>query len=327
MRSLVEHFTKQIEESLKIGKKAVLSHAPNPITNVLINGMGGSGIGGTIVSELVSIKSEIPVYVSKSYFLPKYVNKNTLIIISSYSGNTEETIQSLETALDKGAKIVAISSGGKILEIARRYKIDHITIPGDIPPRAAIAYSVIQMLFVLNHFKIINSNFIDDLEETIELLKEEEKAIEEKAKQIASLLLGKIPVIYAPIRFEGVAIRFRQELNENAKMLGWSNVLPEMNHNEILGWSKKHENIAVIFFRNDDDYNRISKRIDLTKEVVLQYAGNVIEIYSKGNSLIERIFYSIHMGDWISLILAEMEKVDPDEIRMIENFKASLAGS
>jgi glucose/mannose-6-phosphate isomerase len=116
-------------------------------------------------------------------------------------------------------------------------------------------------------------------------------------------------------------------LNENAKMLGWSNVLPEMNHNEILGWSRKHENIAVVFFRNDDDYGRISKRIDLTKEVVLQYAGSVIEIYSKGNSLIERVFYSIHMGDWISLILAEMEKVDPNEIRMIENFKASLAGS
>jgi len=327
MKSLVENFGSQLKEALEIGEKAELTKAKKPISNVLITGMGGSGIGGTIVSELVAQKSRMPVSVSKSYFLPEYVDENTLVIVSSYSGNTEETIQSLESALEKGAKIVCITSGGKILDLARGQRIDHIIIPGGMPPRACVGYSMIQIFYILHYFEIINSDFKVDFEQAILLLENEHEFIKKEAERIAGVLLNKIVVIYTPARSEGVAVRLRQELNENAKMLCWHNTIPEMNHNEILGWSQKAEELAVVFLRNDSDYSRVAKRIDLTKEVVLKYANKTIEINSKGNSLIEKAIYHINIGDWISVFLAEMKKVDPDEIKTIDYLKSSLAES
>lgn len=327
MKSLLENFSSQLKKAVEIGEGANIFKPDKPIQNVLISGMGGSGIGGTIVTELATTKSKIPLYVSKSYFLPEYVNENTLVIISSYSGNTEETIQSLEDALEKNAKIVCISSGGKILDLARAKKIDHITIPGGMPPRAGIGYSIVQMLYTLYYLDIITEDFKTDLGKAINLLETEKEAIKKEAERITNVLLDKLVVIYTPARSEGVAVRFRQDLNENAKMLAWHNTIPEMNHNELVGWTKKEENIAVVFFRNQNDYSRIAKRIELTKEVVEKYAANVIEIYSKGDSIIERTLYHIHISDWISTYLAEDEHINADKIEVIEYLKSSLGQS
>lgn len=327
MKSFLENFSEQLKEAVKIGERINLSKPKKPLANVLISGMGGSGIGGTIVSELVSTKSKIPVHVSKNYFLPEYVNENTLIIISSYSGNTEETIQSLEDALEKKAKIVCITSGGKILDLAIAKGLDHIVIPGGIPPRAGIGYSIVEMLYVLCELNIINNDFKTDLDRAINLINSEKENIKKEADRITHILLGTIPVIYTPIRSEGVAVRFRQDLNENSKMLAWHNTIPEMNHNEIVGWAKKEDSLAVIFFRNQNDYSRIAKRIDLTKEVVLKYATKVVEIYSKGDSAIERTIYHIHLADWISTLLAEDEHINADKIEVVEYLKSSLEKS
>lgn len=327
MQELIQGFANQLKEAMGIGEKAILFKPKAPIANVIVNGMGGSGIGGTIVSELVSTKSKVPVYANKSYFLPEYAGENTLVIVDSYSGNTEESVQALESALEAGAKVVCITSGGQIHDIARQKKIDHITIPQGFPPRAALGYSIVQIFYILYKFDIIDEYFLNDFDQAIRLLENEEENIKSEAKRIASVLFGKTPVIYAPIRSEGVAVRFRQELNENAKMLAWHNMIPEMNHNEILGWSEKRDDLAVIFFRNDTDYSRIQKRVELTREVVLKYASRVVEIDSKGASMIERAIYQVHMGDWISFFLAEMRKVDPNEIQTIEYLKSALAKS
>src|SRR4029079_16791535 len=148
MKELVDGFTAQLKEAIQIGESAVLKQPKEEIRNVVITGLGGSGIGGTIVSEIVAGECIVPISVNKDYFLPAFVNQHTLVIVSSYSGNTEETIQAMEAALKAKAKIVCISSGGKISEMAKRNHCDLVTIPGGMPPRACLAYSLTQLFFV-----------------------------------------------------------------------------------------------------------------------------------------------------------------------------------
>ena len=324
MRSYIKNFTTQLREAMAIGEKAKLSAYSNSIQNVVIIGLGGSGIGGTIVSEIVAPFATAPIAVNKDYFLPAYVNENTLVIVSSYSGNTEETVQALQIALDKKAKIVCVTSGGKVLEVAKEKGLDFILIPGGMPPRACLGYSLTQLFYILNFYNIISDSFKKDLVNSIKLLDLENESIQNEAENIAKKLLNKIPVVYASAGSEGISVRFRQQLNENAKVLAWHNVIPEMNHNELVGWTKPEEGLAVVIFRSGEDYDRIRKRIEINKKVIEQYAPEIIEIYAKGGSSIERMFYYIHIGDWISVFLADLKGIDAMEVKVIEHLKSSL---
>ena len=194
-----------------------------------------------------------------------------------------------------------------------------------MPPRACLGYSLVQMFFVLNYFKIIPNKFKKDFKSAIALIKKEEKNIQKEAREIAKILFKKITIIYSSVGHEGVSVRFRQQLNENSKMLAWHNIIPEMNHNELVGWTKKDHNLAVVIFRNDSDYSRVKHRIDFTKKVISQYTPGIIEIHSKGESMIEKAMYHIHIADWISAILAEMKGIDTSEVKVIESLKATLA--
>ena len=135
----------------------------------------------------------------------------------------------------------------------------------------------------------------------------------------------KTPVIYVANGFEGVAVRFRQQINENSKMLCWHHVVPEMNHNELLGWRTNVNDLAVVYLRNKSDYERNKIRMDINKNVILKYTGNISEIYSKGNSLIENSLYHINLGDWVSWYLSEMNNVDAIEIDVIDFLKGELS--
>jgi glucose/mannose-6-phosphate isomerase len=325
MKGLIAGFSKQLEQALQIGQKAHLTASKNTIQNVLISGLGGSGIGGSIVSELVINDAKVPLTVSKGYFIPAFVNENSLFIASSYSGNTEETIQALEMALSKKAKVVCITSGGKIEEIAKTNKLDYITIPGGMPPRACLGYSLTQLFFILKFHKIISIDFENNLRSAIQLINSEENNIIAEAKSIAGKLENKIPVIYSTTYREGVSIRFRQQINENSKMLCWHHVIPEMNHNELVGWREKNNNLAVILFRDKDDYSRNQARIEINKDVFKKYTDTIIEIYTKGISDIEKTIYLIHLGDWISYFLAEKRGVDAMEVSVINQLKSELS--
>lgn len=324
MKELISNFSHQLEEALSIGKKATLSASKNPISNVLISGLGGSGIGGSIVSELVTFEARVPVNVSKTYFIPAYVNEQTLVIISSYSGNTEETINAMELALQKNAKVICICSGGKVQEMAKAKGLDFILIPGGMPPRSCLGYSLTQLFFVLSYFKIVSNEFYPYLEASIKLINEEENNIIEDARKIANGLENKIPVIYTTTYHEGIAIRFRQQINENAKMLCWHHVFPEMNHNELVGWVEKNESLAIVIFRDKEDYSRNQKRIEISKTIFSKYTSSIIEVYSKGNSPIEKAIYWIHLGDWVSYFLAEKKGIDSVEVAIINHLKSEL---
>ncbi len=325
MKSLIENFPNQLREALEIGAKAKLSGPAKKIKNILITGLGGSGIGGTIAAEIVSNECPVPIIVNKDYFIPAFVNEETLVIVCSYSGNTEETIQAFEAAMKQKATIACITSGGKIAEMAKSKSLDLILIPGGMPPRACLGYSLIQIFVILNRYGMIGDGFKKQFSDSVSLLEKEKSNILLEANRLGDFFNGKIPVIYAVDGYNGVATRFRQQINENSKMLCWHSILPEMNHNELVGWAGKNESLAVVILRNKTDYSRTQARLEISKEVFKKYTPHVIECWSKGNTHIERALYLIHLTDFVSVILADKKKIDAMEVNIINHLKGELA--
>jgi glucose/mannose-6-phosphate isomerase len=325
MKQLIANFSTQLREAVAIGEKATFTAWPHEIRNILVTGLGGSGIGGTIVSQICEKELAVPFLVNKDYFIPAFINKHSLVVISSYSGNTEETLQAMDMALKQGAKIVCVTSGGKILEIAKENKLDVVLIPGGMPPRSCYGYSSTQLFYILYGFNLIGESFKTQLTSSIELIDAEEELIKKEAYTIAEKLIGKIPVVYAATNYEGVAVRFRQQVEENGKMLCWHHVFPEMNHNELVGWTTKNDSIAVLLFRNKDDYFRTAKRMDICKDIFKKYTPNVIEVWSKGSSHLEKSIYLIHLGDWITWYLSEIKNIDCTEVKVIDFLKGELS--
>ncbi len=324
MKSLVENFPAQLREAITIGEKFSFTKPSKDIKNILITGLGGSGIGGTIISEIVYNECKVPITVNKDYFIPAYVGEDTMVIVCSYSGNTEETVQAMESAMEKKAKIVCITSGGKVAELAKSNHFDTIMIPGGLPPRACLGYSLAQLFYVFVSAGFAGKHIIDELKLSIDLIEKEKSVILEEAKSLTNFFLGKLPVIYSVDGYNGVATRFRQQINENSKMLCWHHVLPEMNHNELVGWTEKHDELAVIILRSDNDYSRTQSRIEISKNVFSKFAG-VRECYSKGKSQVERTIYLIHLTDWVSVLLAEKKQIDATEVNIINHLKGELS--
>ncbi|MEZ7929063.1 MAG: bifunctional phosphoglucose/phosphomannose isomerase [Flavobacteriales bacterium] len=325
MNDYINDFSNHLREAIEIANNTTLSPYTKEIRNILICGLGGSGIGGTIVSDIISSKVNIPIAATKDYSIPNFVNEHTLVIANSYSGNTEETLYALEKCQARGAEIAVITSGGKLKTIAEENKYNKIIIPGNQPPRAMFGYAFTELFFMLNHYGIIDDSFKSDFDKAITLIDTEKADIQKQAMNLAKKMYKQTPVIYVAKGFEGVAVRFRQQLNENSKMLGWHNVVPEMNHNELLGWRTNVDDLAVVYFRNKCDYDRNQIRMDINKKVISKFTSNITEIWSKGDSLIENSLYHISVGDWTSWYLSEMNNVDAIEIDVIDFLKGELA--
>jgi glucose/mannose-6-phosphate isomerase len=325
MEYYINDFSKHLTQAIAIGKVFEASETDRGLSNVVISGMGGSGIGGTIAAELVTGEAVIPILTTNGYSIPVFVDEHTLFVACSYSGNTEETVSVTERAHAAGAKIVVIVSGGKLLQMADANGWDKIVIPGGQPPRASFGHSFPQVLFVLNAFGVISDEFLADMESAVELLDSTEIEVRAEAKELTEELFGKIPVIYAAEGFGGVATRFRQQINENSKMLCWHHVIPEMNHNELVGWRNKNNDLAVVLFRNTSDFNRIQARMDINSTTFAQYTDSVTEVWSKGKTNLQRSLYLIHLGDWISCYLGEKNGRDVIEVKVIDHLKDELA--
>lgn len=325
MDQLIASFSEHLRHAMRIGRDAKLVPGAREIRNVMVSGLGGSGIGGTVVSQIVANECKVPVQVNKTYHLPAFVNENTLVIISSYSGNTEETVSAYKEAMKRGAQVVCITSGGMVLEQAETKGLNHIVIPGGNPPRSMFGYSFTQLFYVLKGFGLINDAFEAQFEAAIALLDNEEEAIRAEAKLLAAKLQNTTPVIYSAAPYEGVAIRFRQQINENGKMLCWHHALPEMNHNELVGWAGGDDKMSVVIFRCEDDFDRTRVRTDISKTIISKYTQNINEVAAKGNSVIERSLYLVHFGDWVSMYLSELNNVDVLEVKVIDFLKSELA--
>lgn len=329
MQALIKGFTKQLQDALALGQDSQLNPATDEIRQVVIAGMGGSGIGGPLALSLLQDELKVPAIVIKSYQLPAFVDKNTLFIAPSFSGNTEETIECLQKAMKAGAQCATITSGGKMLEMAQANELDLIKIPGGSEsPRASIGYLAFSLMFILHHKDLISSSFINQAENLITLLEQEENEILKKAEKIGNGIKGYLPIIYSENRLFPVALRFQQQINENGKHLAHANEFPEMNHNEIVGWEHPKqvlEDSKVFFLKTDYDHPRIRERFKICRETFSNRATNVIELEAKGKSLLEQYFYLIHLTDWISYFLALANDADPFPVKAIDDLKKELS--
>lgn len=328
MDTMIQNFPRQLSEALLIGESAQIQPHPFPIHHILLCGMGGSGIGGAYVRDIIKDECVCPYIIHNDYGVPSFVGKNTLVIVSSYSGNTEETVEALKQAVARSAKIVCISSGGEIQNIAEQHGLDFIPLPGGYTsPRACLGFSIVTQLFVLRHLRFIGQEVFTHIRASVELLRFEQDDITSKAVRLAKTLTGQLPVIYTVESGQSVAERWRQQINENAKMLGWHHTIPEMNHNELVGWRKRQDNISVIFLKYRDESKAHSLRMDLTKSIVSPLAAHVIEIFAKGRTQVEKMMYLTHLGDWLSYYLAQEQGVDAEEINNINFLKSELEKS
>jgi len=325
MDQLISRFMDQLEEAVEIGRKATIQPVSKDITHVYVAGLGGSGIGADFVNAFIGDECRIPFIVKKGYHVPAFVGKNTLAIASSYSGNTEETLISYDQLKASGARIISVASGGKLIDKTKADGFEYVKVPSDWPsPRACLGYSLTVQLWVLQKAGLISDRCIIEIQSAVQLLRKEEADIKSIAEKTAKELHHHLPIIYAEDRMEPVAVRFRQQINENSKALCWHHVIPEMNHNELVGWREKNPNLAVVYFRNEDDYSRNALRMDINQTIIKEYAGKIIEIHSKGNTMIERALYLVHLGDWVSWYLAQLRGMDALEVKVIDFLKGEL---
>jgi glucose/mannose-6-phosphate isomerase len=325
MKDLVAHFNDQLLDALDRLKGIKFSNTNKPFDIIFISGLGGSGIGGSMLQDYFTAnKISVPVFVGKDYDIPAWVNARTLFVACSYSGNTEETISSIKQAEKKKAIITCITSGGAVEAYAKKKNCNVILLPTGFPPRAAFAYSFSALLETMKQYKVIKADYQADVLAAIGTITGEAKSIQKQAKVVAKKMAGKTVMMYCCNGFESVLVRFRQQINENGKMLACHHVIPEMNHNELVGWRQKGD-YCTIFFRNKTDNARSQARIDINKEVIKKYCKSIIEIHSQGESFLERALYMVHFGDWVSVYLSEIYKLDPTEVKVIDHLKSALA--
>jgi glucose/mannose-6-phosphate isomerase len=333
MRELLVRFPEQVEEAISIGENAKIPPNLSTVSSIILTGLGGSAIGGDLLRSYLADEVQIPIIVNRHYFLPEFVEKDSLVIVSSYSGNTEETIAAYHDALRRRARILCISSNGEIERIARSHKNAIIKVPKGLPPRAALGYSFFPLLVTLIRTGIVRER-TRDLRETIGLLREkadvyaDSTARSNEALNIAKDFVGKLLVVYSTTEhLDSVNLRWRTQLAENAKVLAYGNVLPEMNHNELVGWNVQKrlmKDIVVVVLRDADEHSRVQVRLELTTRIVGKYASRVVEAKSEGKSLLARMFSLIHLGDWVSYYLAILNRVDPTPVKVIDYLKAEL---
>ncbi len=300
--------------------------------NVVLAGMGGSALAGAICQRWWLHWLSIPLQVSRDYTVPAYVGENTLFIASSYSGNTEETIASLHHAETKGARIVIVTSGGKLEEIAKSRNYPLILIPGNIQPRMAVFCSVRILSSLFDYLGLMH----DTTQELIHLadwLGEEAQRIEPNigtsnnwAKRIAQHLVGKTAVVYSGPMLGPAAYTWKISLNESSKNLAWSNEFSEFNHNEFMGWTSHPVDkvFGVIELESSIDHPKIKKRMEVSNRLLSGKMPSPMIIDVVGDSHIKQLLWAIQLGGFVSLYLAMLNNVDPTPVDLVEKLKNEL---
>lgn len=329
MKKLVEGFAQQLRDAMDIGEKATVTFSGFKYNNVVIAGMGGSGIGGNLIQSYVADKLSVPVVLNKGYTIPSFVGRDTLFIASSFSGNTEETIAAVRAAMRSDASVCFVTSGGELLRLAKDNNMPFITIPGESQqPRTCLGYSVILMLYLLYHAELLDNTFKTEVRQSIDLLEELSGSIKVQASALANAFHNKLPMLYVSDAMEPVAVRFQQQINENAKQLSHVNVFPEMNYNEVEGWQHPENlygQLMVLLIKTSYDHPRVRLRMDLTKKIFESKVQDVLEMEARGATFLEQAFHLIHMFDWVSVYLAELNNVDPNTIDNINYLKGELS--
>ncbi|UCF36254.1 MAG: bifunctional phosphoglucose/phosphomannose isomerase [Acidobacteriota bacterium] len=331
---IMGQFDRHLEAAAGLAEGLSLGEVPADTRNVVLLGMGGSAIGGDLAKAYLGPRLTLPLEVVRSYSLPGHVGKGTLVIVSSYSGNTEETLSAFAAARRTSASVVAITSGGEVEELARKHQFACLKLPGGQPPRTALPFSFVGILGVLEKSGLVSGAIrevrqsIPWVSERLRLYGPEQMESENPAKQLARQLHGRISVVYGSEgRLAYVARRWSGQFCENGKGLSYFSALPEMNHNEIVGWKHPEETLAdilPIFLSDRDDERRVAIRATITRELLKQWTDPILEFRAEGNSWLERLWTLILLGDFASVYLALLNSEDPTPVEPIEQLKNRL---
>ena len=334
MLRLTEEFPKQCREALAIARAVDLKPAPQRPSVVMLTGMGGSAAGGDFARSLFEAQAAVPFIVNRDYRLPSYVGLGDYVFCASYSGNTEETLSAYADAKKAGAKIIAVTSGGKLAEQAKADGFTVFTIPGGNPPRTALGYMLIPVLVACEALGILPKQ---DYEKAFSLIEkcgaewtvDGAEFDQNPTKQLAQALHGKLAVIYGLGPWQGaIAGRWKGQINENAKNLAFPNTYPELNHNEILGWVGANkqgvDSWVMITLEDGTEIEKMKTRSRVTERLV----GSTAEFHhvqARGEALLGKMLFLTFFGDFVSIYLAALNGIDPENIDSINTLKEELS--
>ncbi|MHB0876489.1 MAG: bifunctional phosphoglucose/phosphomannose isomerase [Anaerolineae bacterium] len=334
MHARIAELPQQCEDAWRLVEAFRLPDSYKHAGKVVILGMGGSAIGGDLARTLVESSATVPIMVVREYTIPAYVDDSTLVIASSYSGNTEETLSALDQALAKGAKCVCVGTGGKIEQKARAAGLPFLKFSYSSSPRAAIGYSLICLVGILIEAGVASIPYADLQEAMAEMrawqadLRPDVPEEHNAAKQLARRLYGHIPVVYGSGLLSEIARRIKGQFNENSKSWGFYEIMPELNHNAVLGYTNPEElrqRLFVLALRSDYDHRRVGIRFDVTGDL-LSKAGVALEtVRARGKSRMAQMLSVVHFGDYVSLYLAYLYGTDPSPVAAISYLKEQLA--
>lgn len=326
MRKIILDSPKQFKVGLEAAKDIKVR---GKFDAVVICGMGGSALAGDILKIwLDAYKIALPVYIHHNYEIPEELDERHLVICMSYSGNTEETLSSFEKAREKALPLMVITSGGKLAARARSASIPMTKIPSGYPPRMTLGYQFAALMRILENSGVIRNN-LENLSSLGRTLKP--TISEPKGKRIAKRLMGKIPLIFASERFLGLARIWKIKFNENAKIPAFSDVFPELNHNEMVSFTpfpasqKPGQERHVLVLRDKADDPRVLKRMKLTVDLIKNSGFTSDTIAIEGKDILSKVFSAILLGDWVSYYTALGYGVDPIPVKLVEEFKKIMA--
>jgi glucose/mannose-6-phosphate isomerase len=327
--SAAENYAKALKQTKRM---SLPSMKPR---DIIIAGMGGSAISGELLIDWTRDQLSIPMAICREYALPAYAGKDTLVIVNSYSGDTEESLSSLIDALDRKCMVICIGSGGRLLEAAQRLDLPHVRVPSGMPPRAALPFMFTPLIVIVEKLGLVHS--VDD--EFLEVTKVLNQISEAGSpgqpyeknfpKQLASQILHTIPIIYGFGMYRGAAQRLKQQFNENGKTPAKWDYFSELNHNETVGWESSDEFLkclSTIFIRDKHEPIEIRSRIEITKKLLPRQL-KAFEIWSRGDSTLSRLLSAILIGDFASVYLAILRGIDPTPVKTVSELKRNLEKS
>jgi len=322
----------KIPRRLKITEKLVIRYKKPE--KIVFAGMGGSAIGGDLLKGWLRRSLPIPTEVCREYTLPAYADEETLLFVTSYSGNTEEALSCLVEGVRRRCMIVAISSDGVLRELSEKTRIPLVPLPGGYPPRSALPYLFFPLVIVLEKLGVVPKmgREVDEaltvLKEVREELRLETPVLENPAKKIATRLQGHIPLITGFGCYVSVARRMKTQFNENSKTPAKSEAFPELNHNEVVGWTRRGrltQTYCVLLLRDPDEAPEIKTRIEVTKSLVFKDgAADVLEIWPRGQGILARMLSTMYVGDFASFYLALLYGVNPTPVAIIDELKKQM---
>jgi len=329
MLGTIELMPKHLMDGLRRGRTSgIPKFSPK---NIFVCGMGGSAIGGDLLCEWLSATSDISCGVCRSYQVPPHLGKDSLVIVASYSGNTEESLCMFEDACRRRAKVVAISSGGQLSNLSKANDIPFVKLPSGLVPRASLGYMFGALLSIVERSGLVSPDkqfeeSIRTIESVIATSKPSVPTIDNPAKRLAHLLFGHLPVVIGYGISRPVAKRWANQLNENSKCMAFSSELPELNHNEIVGWVRdsRSQGFASVFLDHEQPSHAMARRVEATKNM-LRKAGPVISVNATGMSPLAKMFSLVVMGDYVSTYLGVLRGEDPSTSEPIEELKAILS--